>query len=128
MKNLKNASAIVGVALVLSCTSSLLAAPPGGMHVEVARSHPPVAFVLLSLDSMVSAANSVIVTTAEEHGFIHPGAPQVHPTDSVMLHPSFDNLIPTTLPVTVVTPPTVPASSDNLVHPTDQPVIPKCTP
>jgi hypothetical protein len=63
---------------------------------------------------------------ADPDGLIDPGVPQVHPSDSVT-PTSFDHLIPTSVPTIVVTPPTVPASSDNLVHPTDQPLVPQGT-
>jgi hypothetical protein len=55
--------------------------------------------------------------------FINPGPPQVHPSDSVT-PTSFDHMVPTTYPITVVTPPDVHPTDVEPVHPTDQPLVP----
>jgi hypothetical protein len=57
---------------------------------------------------------------------VNPGPPTVNIYTSIT-QPSFNHLIPTTSPITVVDPPTV-QPSDNVTHPTDQPLIPQGTP
>jgi hypothetical protein len=128
----KRVTAIFWVAVVLNFSALLQAAPHGSMQVETGRSHGHGMrgeLVDVSTDDMMAATYSVIVVTpAPTAVFIHPGAPQVHPTDAVMIHPSFDYLTPTASPIIVTTPPTVHPTDAPLIHPTDLPLVPKGTP
>jgi hypothetical protein len=71
--------------------------------------------------------SSVASVQADDGAFVITGPPDLNGTREIS-PVSFDHLIPTIYPTINSVVPNVPASSDNLVHPTDQPVIPQGTP